>query len=485
MSKLVDQNQVVQNPLHDVSHEEITLDTVDPSDVANITDNTIRNAGEISDAMQFSSKNAASAFADISGILNGGGTNEEKKAQIAEKSKDVQDTTLQVFANMAIGMLGSSKEGVVDEKEAPGIEKLSKAFAFLGHQINDEDDLEKDKRSADMIGAYASLMTDTEIDEDTKKSIKTAFEETPDIAKIAQIQEGVENKDPKELEEVEKTIHTDDLKDPSTYDGKNWEDFKSKAIYGAKGAIAIGLLFAPGGIFLAPIFLLATKNFGRNPDDIEKEQKDAEAAELESEKALELLNAFKKYLSDPEKVKQNEVELREQNEEKDDPGLDEKIANKDEEKDGDKIVREEGGELELDNKKALEAEAVEAEAEAAAKGLEQNEVDEQGEKSGLVNKNPTDEATIVGEKAEEFVEKENDSLTRTQGTLGVNKEGLKRVKEVEVKNTAASVVDEATKAALANIIGGLGGTKMEEKHKDETTDHGVTKPQVGGGAITK
>ena len=292
MSKSVDRNQVVQNPLHDVSHEEITLDVIDPSDVATITDNTIRNAGEISDAMQFSSKNAASAFADISGILNGGGTNEEKKAQIAEKSKDVQDTTLQVFANMAIGMLGSSKEGVVDEKE-------SKAFAFLGHQINDEDDLEKDKRSADMVGAYASLMTDTEIDEDTKKSIKTAFEETPDIAKIAQIQEGVENKDPKELEEVEKTIPTEDLKDSSTYDDKNWEDFKSKAIYGAKGAIAIGLLFAPGGIFLAPLFLYATKDFGRNPDDIEKEQKDAEAAELESGKALEFLNAFKKYLQDP------------------------------------------------------------------------------------------------------------------------------------------------------------------------------------------
>jgi len=483
MSKLVD-----QNPLHgDVFHKDIT----GLSDFANITDNAIRNAGEISDAMQFSSKNAASAFTAISGILQGAGTNEEKRKLIAvEQSKVENDTTLQVFANMAIGMLGSSKEGVADEKETPGIEKLSKAFAFLGHKIDDDtDELAKDKRCQDMALAYAGLMTDTEIDEDTKKSIETAFKETPDIAKIAQIQaqEGEENIELKELEEVEKTIptdiHTDDLKDPSTYDGKNWEDFKSKAIYGAKGAIAIGLLFAPGGIFLAPIFLLATKNFGRNPDDIEKEQKDVEAAELESEKALELLNAFKKYLSDPEKVKQNEVELREQNEEKDDPGLDEKIANKDEEKDGDKIVREEGGELELDNKKALEAEAVEAE--AAAKGLEQNEVDEQGEKSGLVNKHPTDEATIVGEKAKEFVKKENGSLTGTQETLEANKEGLKRVEEVEeveVKNTAVSVVDETTKAALASIIGGLGGTEMEEKHKDETTGHGVTTPQVGGGA---
>jgi hypothetical protein len=225
-----------------------------------------------------------------------------------EQSKVENDTTLQVFANMAIGMLGSSKEGVADEKETPGIEKLSKAFAFLGHKINDEDDLEKDKRSADMVGDYASLMTNTEIDEDTKKSIETAFKETPDIAKIAQIQEGVENKDKQELEEVEKTIPTDDLKDPSTYDGKNWEDFKSKAIYGAKGAIAIGLLFAPGGIFLAPIFLYATKDFGRNPDDIEKEQKDAEAAELESGKALEFLNAFKKYLPDPKEVEQNEFD---------------------------------------------------------------------------------------------------------------------------------------------------------------------------------
>ena len=420
MSKSVDRNQVVQNPLHDVSHEEITLDVIDPSDVATITDNTIRNAGEISDAMQFSSKNAASAFADISGILNGGGTNEEKKAQIAEKSKDVQDTTLQVFANMAIGMLGSSKEGVVDEKE-------SKAFAFLGHQINDEDDLEKDKRSADMVGAYASLMTDTEIDEDTKKSIKTAFEETPDIAKIAQIQEGVENKDPKELEEVEKTIPTEDLKDSSTYDDKNWEDFKSKAIYGAKGAIAIGLLFAPGGIFLAPLFLYATKDFGRNPDDIEKEQKDAEAAELESGKALEFLNAFKKYLPDPKEVKQNE--------------FDEKKVD-----------------LEVD-------------------------YNDPNQPQPIQRKPGDNKITIIGEEAEEFVKKENDSLTRTRGTLEANKEGLKRVEEVGVQNTAVSVVDETTKAALASIIGGLGGTNMEEKRKDETTGHGVTTPQVGGGVV--
>ena len=420
MSKSVDRNQVVQNPLHDVSHEEITLDVIDPSDVATITDNTIRNAGEISDAMQFSSKNAASAFADISGILNGGGTNEEKKAQIAEKSKDVQDTTLQVFANMAIGMLGSSKEGVVDEKE-------SKAFAFLGHQINDEDDLEKDKRSADMVGAYASLMTDTEIDEDTKKSIKTAFEETPDIAKIAQIQEGVENKDPKELEEVEKTIPTEDLKDSSTYDDKNWEDFKSKALYGAKGAIAIGLLFAPGGIFLAPLFLYATKDFGRNPDDIEKEQKDAEAAELESGKALEFLNAFKKYLPDPKEVKQNE--------------FDEKKVD-----------------LEVD-------------------------YNDPNQPQPIQRKPGDNKITIIGEEAEEFVKKENDSLTRTRGTLEANKEGLKRVEEVGVQNTAVSVVDETTKAALASIIGGLGGTNMEEKRKDETTGHGVTTPQVGGGVV--
>jgi hypothetical protein len=428
MSKSVDQNQVVQNqvvqnqvvqnPLHDVSHEEITLDIIDPSDVANVTDNTIRNVEKINKAMRFSSENAASAFADISGILNGGGTNEEKKAQIAEKSKDVQDTTLQVFANMAIGMLGSSKEVVADEKEVAGIEKLSKAFAFLGHKIDDDtDELAKDKRCQDMALAYAGLMTDTEIDEDTKKSIETAFKETPDIAKIAQIQaqEGEENKGPEELK-MNEDISDDSLKDPSTYDGKNWEDFKSKAIYGTKGAIAIGLLFAPGGIFLAPLFLYATKNFGRNPEQADEEKQKAE--EKESAVTLEFLNAYKKYL-DP-------------------------------------------------------------------KGVEQNEVDEQGEKSGLVNKHPTDEATIVGEKAKEFVKKENGSLTGTQETLEANKEGLKRVEEVEeveVKNTAVSVVDETTKAALASIIGGLVGTNMEENRKDETTGHGVTTPQVGGRVV--
>jgi hypothetical protein len=395
MSQLVD-----QNPLHGVSYEEITLDIIDPSDVANVTDNTIRNVEKINKAMRFSSENAASAFADISGILNGGGTNEEKKAQIAEKSKDVQDTTLQVFANMAIGMLGSSKEGVVDEKETLGIEILSEAFAFLGHKIDDTDESEKQKRLEDMAGACASLMSDKELDEDTKKSIETAFKETPDIAKI---QEGVENKYKQELEEVEKTIPTEDLKDSSTYDDKNWEDFKSKAIYGAKGATAIGLLFAPRGIFLAPLFLWATKDFGRNPDDIEKEQKDAEAAELESGKALEFLNAFKKYLPDPKEVKQKEG----------------------------------------DNK-----------------------------------------ITIIGEKAKEFVKKEDNSLIRTQETLKANKEGLQRVVEVGVQNTAVSVVNETTKEALASIIGSLGGINMKES-KDEANGHGVATRQVDGGAIVK
>jgi hypothetical protein len=415
MSKSVDQHQIVQNPLHD----DINL-----SEVGNVTDNTIRNAVEISDAMQFSSKNAANAFTAISVILQGAGTNEEKRKLIAvEQSKVENDTTLQVFANMAIGMLGSSKEGVVDEKEAPGIEKLSKAFAFLGHQINDEDNLEKDKRITDMAGAYASLMSDKEIDEDTKKSIETAFKQTPDIAKIAQIQEGVENKDQQELEEVKKTIPAEDLKDSSTYDDKNWEDFKSKAIYGAKGAIAIGLLFAPGGIFLAPLFLYATKDFGRNPDDIEKEQKDAEAAELESGKALEFLNAFKKYLPDPKEVKPNEVD-----------------------------------EQEVDL-----------------------EVDYNLNQPQPIQRKPGDnKITTIGEKAEEFVKKEKDSLTRTQETLKANEEGLKRVEEVEVQNTVR--VDETTKAALASIIVDLGGTKMEDNHKGETTSHGVTAPQVGGGA---
>ena len=415
------------NPIHSQKQndglelDEIDLginDAVDLKHFPNIADNTIKNAGRINDVMRFSSENAANAFTAISNILNGEGNNEEKIKLIAEEQDKVgDDTTLQVFANMARGMLGSSKQENLDEKEVEGIEKLSEAFAFLGHKIDDTDEPEKQKRLEDMVGAYASLMNDKDLDKDTKKSIETAFNETPDIAKIAQIQEGVENKDPQKLEEAKKTIPInteDDLKDPSTYDGKNWEDFKSKAIYGAKGAIAIGLLFAPGGIFLAPLFLWATKNWG-NPDEVEKEQKDAEAAGLESEKALEFLNAYKKYLPDPKEVNQNEGEERKKD-------------------------------------------------------------------SELVEKKTIDKTTAVGEEAKKFVQKENDSLGRTQGTLQTNHEALERVEEV--KNTAVSVVDETTKAALASIIGGLGGTKMEEKHKDETTGHGVTAQPVGGAVRT-
>ena len=393
-----------------VPHGEITSDITDTSDVvANVMDNTIRNVGKINDAMQFSSETAASAFAAISDILNGEGTNEEKKSLISAQSKDVEDTALQVFANMAMGMLGSSQEKDVDEKETPGIEKLSEAFAFLGRKIDDKNDLDKDKRIEDMAGAYASLMNDKDLDDAAKKSIETAFKENPDIAKI---QEALENKDQQELEEEKKNTPNEDLKDSSIYDGKNWEDIKSKAIYGAKGAIAIGLLFAPGGIFLAPLFLYATKNFGRNPNEIDREQKEAEEAELKSEKALEFLNAFKKYLPDPEEVKQKEgLELNGNNPNQPQP----------------------------------------------------------------IQRKPVDEITTTGNKAEEFVKKEGDSLTKTGETLKVNQESLNRV--------ATTVVNEATKAALARIVGGLSGTNLEENGGGKTTGHGVTAPQVGGGAV--
>ena len=388
---------------------EITSDITDPSDVANVMDNTIRNVGKINDAMQFSSEKAAGAFAAISGILNGEGTNEEKKSRISAQSKDVEDTALQVFANMAIGMLGSSQEKDADEKETPGIEKLSEAFAFLGHQIDDKNDLEKDKRIEDMAGAYDNLMNDKDLDDAAKKSIETAFKETPDIAKI---QGALENKDQQELEEEKKNTPNEDLKDSSIYDGKNWEDIKSKAIYGAKGAIAIGLLFAPGGIFLAPLFLYATKNFGRNPNEIDREQKEAEEAELKSEEALKFLNAFKKYLPDPEEVKQKE-------------GL-------------------------------------------GSNGNNPNQPQP-------IQRKPVDEITTTGIEAGKFAKKEDDSLTKTGETLKVNQESLNRV--------ATTVVDEATKAALAGIVGGLSGTNLEENGGGKTTGHGVTTPQVGGGVV--
>jgi len=395
----------VKNSMHDTNHK------IQPDNIAAATDNAIKNVGEINNAMRFSSEEAAGAFAAISDILNGEGTNEEKKSRISAQSKDVKDTALQVFANMAMGMLGSSQEKDADEKETPGIEKLSKAFAFLGNKIDDKNDLDKDKRIEDMVGAYASLMNDKDLEEDTKKSIETAFKETPDINKIVEIQKGVENKGKQELEEVEKTTPTEDLKNPFIYDGKNWEDFKSKAIYGAKGAIAIGLLFAPGGIFLAPLFLYATKNFGRNPNEIDREQKEAEEAALKSEKALEFLNAFKNYLPDPKEVKQKE-------------------------------------------------------------GLESNGNDS-NQPQPIQRKTVDDEITTTGNKAEEFVKKEGDSLTKTGETLKVNQESLNRV--------ATTVVDEATKAALARILEGLSGTNLKENEGNETTGHGVTTSQVGSG----
>ena len=430
-----------------VSSTEIKTDITDPSNAAKITDNTIRNSGKISGAMQFSSENAASAFTDISKILNGGGTNEEKKVKIVDKSKDVRDTILQVFANMAIGILGSSKEGAVDEKEPPGIEKLSKAFSFLGHKIDDKNDSDKDKRLKDTAEAFIGLINDKDIDEDTKKSIETSFKKTPDIAKIAQIQEGVENKDPEKSKDEQtpnnnsqslESASTDNLRDPSSYDGKDWEDFYKNAIYCARGAIAIGLLFAPGGIFLAPLFLWATKDLGRSSEEIEQEQKELEEAKIQSKENLGLLlkqvieylpdpiqylQDFKNYLLGPKKVNQNEFD-------------------------------EQGEDL-------------------------KPPVNNSSNQPQPIQKKP-DEITSTGIEAQEFVDKENASLQRTHETLEANQKSLNRVGSEDIKKTDTIIIDRDSDVALNQIIGGLSQTNLKDKDKDETTSHGVSTTKVGG-----
>lgn len=418
-------SKFTQNPISPLQ-EEVQPASVD-SDIAAVTDNAIRNCAKITAAMRFNSAAAASVFASISGILqNSEISNEEKKAQIAEQSKGVEDTALQVYANMAMGMLGSSETRSVNAAETPGIEKLSAAFAFLGRPIKDEDAMDKDNRLADMVGAYAGLMKDEDIDAGTKKTFETSFNETPEIAKIAKMQEGIvesqaaEEAELEDQEEDKKTsaVPIDDIRDVSNYDGKNWEEYKRNAIYGAKGAIAIGLLFAPGGIFLAPLFLWATKDFGRDPNEGLEEQRAAEAAEKQSQETLEFLNAFKQYLPDPEVAKQNQSEEQEED---------------------------------------LEAEELPAPASLPRK--------------------PGDEVTAVGVEAEEFAKKEAASLERTGGTLVANQEALERVDAVT--QVATSTVDEATKAALAGVVGSLSGTSME--HTDDANlTHGVTVPQVSG-----
>jgi hypothetical protein len=178
------------------------------------------------------------------------------------------------------------------------------------------------------------------------------------------------------------------------------------------------LLFAPGGIFLAPLFLLATKNFGRNPDEVNTEQKEAEAAELELGKALEFLNAFKKYLPDPKEAKPNEVDKQEVS------------------------LEEDSNNSSTRTSKAKEVAEI---------------------------------TTVVGIKAEKFNEEQAKSLQRTNETLGANQEALKRVKK-----TPVDTVNEATREDLEGVIKALKGitTNMEESGNATGPGMDLAPPQV-------
>jgi hypothetical protein len=414
-------DQEVINPMHDKSAYNPNFTD---SDIATATDNAIKNCKIITEAMRFDSVSAAQAFNSIKDILENKGTeNKDKKTQIANVSRVIEDTALQVYANMAIGMLGSSEEKEA-EAEARRINKLNTAFDFLDPENIVEDNNPKDKRLADMAGAYASLMTDTEIDEKTKESIETAFKLNPDIFKIAKIQEDLYNKDSQELEgeELEKNTPIDDLRNSSTYDGEDWENFKRKAILSAKGAIAIGLLFAPGGIFLVPLFLYATKNFGADPEKLEKEQ-DEEAKELKAQETSKILNAFRNYLPDQKGERQEEGDEQDQ---------DLVTANEPETLTGEKaekFVEKENGSL-TRTQRTLE-----------------------------VNK---DSLNRVGESQKTDASVYDDTV---------------------IKNTAKSVGNSAVEAALKSIAAQLRETKIEE-NGDEAINPKVimTSQQVVGGA---
>jgi hypothetical protein len=275
MSKLGKQNvivpfkeeQEVTNPMHNAPNpNDINGDASVQNPNPTAIDDAIKNCEKITAAMHFNSEGAAEAFKSIKSILQNEETsNEDKKIEIANKSETIKDTALQVFANIAIAILGSSKEKDVDQNIVDtGIKKLSGLFAFLEETIDDKDEKKKDERLQNVATDCFSLLSEIE-DKDTKNSILTAIGNIIDINKI---------------------VSTEDSRDSSSYDGKNWEDYKSKAILCSKGAIAIGLLFAPGGIILAGLFLLATKDFGCNSDEIDEPNDEKELLRIEKLKTL-------------------------------------------------------------------------------------------------------------------------------------------------------------------------------------------------------
>ena len=287
-------------------------------------------------ATKFDSKSAKTAFDEIEKAFNQESDVEKVKTSINSARDGVQDTALQAYANITLGILESNEP---DEDRDKGLERVKEEFQFLGN-----DDSRSKEENFDMMGsAYVNLLTDRDITNNVKQVIAISFQKAvtsqeygkPREEEIDQEEENelpikklplpsmpvIEEETNEELEEFEKDDvvidqrinqeeEATELATTATQEetkkkelnlnldgrGERTDWMKNYAKPGAKGLIALGLVsmaFPPVSMALAiPIaglFLYAT----RDGKDLQKEEAEREA---EFNKSVALFNSYEDFM---------------------------------------------------------------------------------------------------------------------------------------------------------------------------------------------
>ena len=296
-------------------------------------------------ATKFDSKSAKTAFDEIEKAFNQEADVEKVKTSVNLARDGVQDTALQAYANILLGILESKEP---DGDRYKGLERVKEEFQFLG-----KDDSRSKEENFDMMGiAYVNLLTDREITNNVKQVIATSFQEAvtsqeygkPRDEKIDLEEEKelpikklplpsmpvIEEETNEELEEFEKDDvvidqkinqkeETTELATTATQEetkkkelnlnldgrGERTDWMKNYVKPGAKGLIALGLVsmaFPPVSMALAiPIaglFLYAASD-GK---DLQKEEAEREA---EFNKSVALFNSYEDFM--PKKKSENDI----------------------------------------------------------------------------------------------------------------------------------------------------------------------------------
>ena len=298
----------------------------------------LRFGEELVDKLESDPAKAKTAFENISALLKDDAQySAQKKSAIGAIGNEINDSALQIFANMSQEIIDLKAGGKIsEEEEIQVIQKLTEQFAFLtdGKNRTAADSVylalvnaEKVSESGVILDALGKGLLDTlnsikeknqlEYDpsgleeEDYKDDFEEEDEVKQDEVKQDEVEENeVERDDPEKESEKEKKKKSQSLKSADTQDsegpekdqkkkrGISYKEFEELVKVAARPtfrlAIALALAFGvPGfGPVLAMGFLLAT---GPNEEQNENEKKPED---------LPLANEADNYLEDREKIRQ-------------------------------------------------------------------------------------------------------------------------------------------------------------------------------------